>query len=653
MKLISVRVQNYKCIDDSEEFSVSDLTCLAGKNESGKTALLQALRRLNPVEESEGQFDSLMEYPRLRLHEYQAGTSGPASAALTTKWELSEDDIAVVKQVVGPCAIQNSALIIKKGYDNKTKWIFELDEAKVVRFLASEITELSGKAKENTLAHENLEELHSRLMSVENPTQGETELRQYIEDRFPNNDPHTSIATALHQRLPRFLYFPTYGTLPGRIQVEEFVRKAGNATDQTEKERLFAALLSLAGTGARELQEASRYEELKARLEAVSNRLSREIFEYWTQNRNLEVEFDQSEGKPNDPPPFNEGHVFNLRVRNSTHRVTVGFDERSAGFVWFFSFLVWFSQMEQVYGDKLIILLDEPGLSLHGKAQGDLLRYIKEKLLPKYQVIYTTHSPFMVDTENILNVRTVADVPTEYGTTSGTKVGDKVLSADADTIFPLRAALGYDITQSLFIGEHSLLVEGPSDLLFLRWASKRLIEQGRTSLDPRWTVTPVGGIDKLGSFAALFAGNKLHVAVLTDFHSGDKRKVREMKESEIFESVQVFSAERFANQEEADIEDMVGRDLYCELVNRCYQFEDAKMLPCIRPSGASPIVLEEVKQHFKTVATEGRDFDHLSPAVYLVEHASKFHDAKGIDTALNRFEEFFKAVNRLLPNVSV
>lgn len=66
MKLTSVRVQNYKCIDDSGEFSIRNLTCLAGKNESGKTALLQALRRLNPVEDSEDKFGTLMEYPRRR-----------------------------------------------------------------------------------------------------------------------------------------------------------------------------------------------------------------------------------------------------------------------------------------------------------------------------------------------------------------------------------------------------------------------------------------------------------------------------------------------------------------------------------------------------------------------------------------------------------
>ena len=54
MKLVSVQIKNYKSIEDSGVFSIRDITCLAGKNESGKTAILQALRRLNPVEPRKG-----------------------------------------------------------------------------------------------------------------------------------------------------------------------------------------------------------------------------------------------------------------------------------------------------------------------------------------------------------------------------------------------------------------------------------------------------------------------------------------------------------------------------------------------------------------------------------------------------------------------
>ncbi len=647
MKLVSIRVQNYKCIDDSEEFSIRDLTCLAGKNESGKTALLQALRRLNPVEDSERQFNSLMEYPRRRLHEAD-GDDPSARAVLTTNWELSEDDLAAVARLVGPSAITNPIVTISRGYENQTIWRINLDTTQTIPFLTSQIANLTEKAKERILACSSLADLRSYLTSRQKPTHGEARLLEYIEQHFPNDDPRRVVQSLLQGRLPRFLYFPTYGTLPGRVPVEHISEKVEYEADLAEGEEYFLALLNLAGTDVKELQEAGYFEELKARLEGVSNRLSDEIFRYWTQNRDLAVEFSYDEARPQDPSPYDQGHVFSLRVRNQRHRVTVGFDERSAGFVWFFSFLVWFSQTEQSYGDKLIILLDEPGLNLHGKAQGDLLRYIKEKLLPNYQVLYTTHSPFMIDTDNILSVRTVEDVAIN-GESVGTKVGDRVLSADADTLFPLRAALGYDITQSLFIGEHCLLVEGPSDMLFLRWFSRQLIARGRVGLDSRWTVTPVGGIDKVASFNALFAGNQLHVAVFTDFHTGDKRKVRALEESGLLEAGHLFTASKITEQEEADVEDMLGRDLYTHLVNKCYGLEGEKQLPSTQPDNPPRPVLEEVKQHFRSVAIDGPEFDHLSPAVYLVEHESFFSDVEAIEPALDLFQKLFDSVNALLP----
>ena len=50
MKLLSATIENFKCIEDSTEFSLDQVTCLVGKNEAGKTALLEALYKLNPVE---------------------------------------------------------------------------------------------------------------------------------------------------------------------------------------------------------------------------------------------------------------------------------------------------------------------------------------------------------------------------------------------------------------------------------------------------------------------------------------------------------------------------------------------------------------------------------------------------------------------------
>jgi predicted ATP-dependent endonuclease of OLD family len=71
MKLIKARIENYKCIFDTSEFSISQTTCLVGKNESGKTAIVEALCHLNPVEKEFEAFDTLFDYPRIHLTDYE------------------------------------------------------------------------------------------------------------------------------------------------------------------------------------------------------------------------------------------------------------------------------------------------------------------------------------------------------------------------------------------------------------------------------------------------------------------------------------------------------------------------------------------------------------------------------------------------------
>ena len=66
MLLRKVRIQNFQSVMDSNEFDVGDVTCLVGKNEAGKTALLKALYRLNPIIETEGGFDATDDYPAVQ-----------------------------------------------------------------------------------------------------------------------------------------------------------------------------------------------------------------------------------------------------------------------------------------------------------------------------------------------------------------------------------------------------------------------------------------------------------------------------------------------------------------------------------------------------------------------------------------------------------
>lgn len=643
MFLRSVRIKNYKCIEDTGVFRLDKVTCLVGKNESGKSAILEALYKLNPVVADEGDFDEI-EYPRRRWSLYREKRETDPDIVLETVWELDDSDQEILTEKFGNKALSTKEVTITKGYDNTLNWEISYNEGNILKY----VLENSGLYKEEVDALKEIstiEELIAYLEGKSNRSERENLFLENLIKTFPKKTVFSGVKNILQNRLPKFVYFPNYERMRGRVALHDLVnRKNQNKLDLSD--RIFLALLDLAGTSIDEINKIGTLEHLYAELEAVSNRITETIFHYWSQNRHLEVEFRLDQGRPEDPPPFNQGFIFQTRIRNSRHRVTVNFEERSTGFIWFFSFLVWFSQLQKYYGKNLLLLLDEPGLSLHGRAQQDLLRYFREQLAPYYQVIYTTHSPFMIDPEALLSVRIVEDVVTSSGEVLGTKVREDVFATESETVFPLQAALGYDITQTLFVGKNVLLVEGPSDFLYLKWFSSELQHQNREGLDRRWVITPSGGIDKIASFVALFGGNEINIAVITDFHSGLKGKIKSL--TELYRLIGVFTVNSYLGQAEADIEDLLGREFYFALVNRCYNLSDEYTLnPKKEPKNLR--VVKEVEEHFRTLPPDFPEFDHYTPAAYLVENGKDLrNELPGLNCALDRFEQLFKDLNKLL-----
>ena len=68
----------------------------------------------------------------------------------------------------------------------------------------------------------------------------------------------------------------------------------------------------------------------------------------------------------------------------------------------------------------------------------------------------------------------------------GTKVRSDVLTTDPQTNFPIFGAMGFEVTQTLVIGKNTLLVEGPSDILYLQAASAALKAAKRPHLSAHW-----------------------------------------------------------------------------------------------------------------------------------------------------------------------
>ena len=167
MILKTVQVKNFRCINDSTVFSVDEkVTCLVGKNESGKTALMQAISKLNSGDPSTADFD-LLEYPRRYMMEYQQRAETEPAEALSTTWELSSEDTAALESVIGPAARQIQTVGIEKGYSNETVFSFEVDEAGVVEHLIAAF-ELDRDDLRDVQGASSIEELHQRLSDLEN-----------------------------------------------------------------------------------------------------------------------------------------------------------------------------------------------------------------------------------------------------------------------------------------------------------------------------------------------------------------------------------------------------------------------------------------------------------------------------------------------------
>lgn len=654
MQLLKVKVTNFRSVDDSTEFHLSRVTCLVGKNESGKTTLLQALERLNPQDGRPKEYDKLQDYPRRHWSDFDERHPEGTAAVVRSTWTLEDADVAALAQKLGPDCLTAREVTVEKGFGyDDAEWQVPVDEAKVVAYLIS-TSKVDDEGKKSLGKHDTLADLHAYLHGQEARDEAHEELYKRIA-AISDHDAELEAIRILEERMPKFMYMSQYSRMNGKVSIEKLVRDIQNNTVD-EQDEVFLAFLKYAGTNLDDLKDVNRYEDLRARVEAASNKITERIFEYWSQNQHLEVFFTLDAGKPGDPPPFNNGNVMHTRIKNNLHKATVAFDNRSAGFVWFFSFLVMFSQVQKQHGN-VIILLDEPGHGLHGKAQADLLRYIEEKLKPQHQVIYTTHSPFMVPADRLETVRLVEDV-VEYGqngkapTVLGTKVSEQFLSRDADSLFPLQAALGYEISQTLFVGKNTLLVEGPSDILYLQAVSEALKSRSRTGLDPRWTLCPAGGVDKMSSFASLFSGKGLHISVLTDMAKDVKKSVERLKTGGIVPADHVFTAADFTGTPEADVEDLFDPELFAEILNAAYGLAGEHALTAkklLDADGSTGRAVVKAAAYFRLLPERYAEFDHFSPANWLISNRD-FLAGDGMAKAdtLDRFEKLFASLNALL-----
>lgn len=656
MLLSQARVQKFRSIEDSTEVKIEPtVTILVGQNESGKTAFLQALDKAHSSEATH-QFNVTEDYPRKSLTEYQKTHEQKPQEVVQLIYHLSADDIKELKAL--GAENPQETITLTHYYSNKRTVSFNLDES---AFLKKYLKEAKLPVELQSVL-ESATSIRQLLKKLENADteEGKALLAKLTERFKPEESKWDSLLSLeawskiISPRIPKFFYFDDYYLLPGKVNLRDLAaRKAADATKLNERDNTVLSLLSMADVSLEELNATKGYEEVKAKLEGISNSITDKIFKYWKQNQDLHVEFDIREDAQ-DKAPFNVGPNLYIRIRNNRHRVSVPFSQRSKGFIWFFSFIVWFDTVSNKEKIPPILLLDEPGLSLHALAQNDLLEYIDD-LAKNHQILYSTHSPFMVKSDELHRARLVEDKPS-----TGSTVSDNISSSDRRTIFPLQAALGYTIAQNLFIAPKNLLVEGPADLIYLKFFSSQLEAAGREYLREDIKIVPVGGLDKVSTFIALLGANQLELVVLHDYNGQPDAHIESMARQKIIKERSILHYGLFvtapakggkkgtpASYPPADVEDLISIPLYLNLFNGAY----GKNLPTPVSETDLPSrdrIIQRIDSHLQTkniTLRKSGGFNHYIPASFLASNPPSKVD----ENTLNRFEMLFKQVNGLFP----
>lgn len=604
MKFVHASIQRYRSIGEPTEFDVEpDVTALVGKNESGKTAVLQSLYKSNPVDRAK--FDPDLDFPTHRTREI----AKKATVKVTDlTYELDGDDIAAVEASLCPGVLDDKRVVVAAGFRfNKTTWSISVNREKVLNSLRDSL-DLPAADKTKVEGASTIDGLVEILQGLESDTPTATATLEKIK-AWRDSDPVLAAIDVLNERRPKFVYFGDYDVMPGKVSIPRLISHRDSGALERGEEALLA-LLSMAEVELEDFSSPDSHEHLIRQMENASNAISDEVFKYWSQNKELQVKLQViATAESGAEPPLDQAPLLQVRVENRRHRVTVPFDERSRGFVWFFSFLAYFSKLEEESTQPLILLLDEPGLSLHATAQHDLLRFINERLAPHHQVIFTTHSPFMIDPHNFGCVRTVIDAPE-----TGTTVSSDILKTDAESAFPLHAALGVELTQTLFVGPNVLLVEGPSDVIYLQYLSEQLIKAGKTGLDDRWVLVPGGGISKLAAFLTLFGANQMKVCVLADSSAQNNKTIGRLKASGKLYDAGIVQIGNASGAEEADIEDLLPAQLYIDLVNDAYRGELAGTSLTLAELPDGPRIVKRVEDAFVSRDVNKGRLNHYSPA---------------------------------------
>ncbi len=562
MRLAKARIQNYRSIVDTGLFEIEHFkTILVGPNEAGKTAVLQALQHINPPG-SATKLDALRDYPRSKYNDISTGKIKPSDITVVeAHFELEQEDVTLLPPGYGSCTYQRG-----RKLDNSA-WHKLLNAPPTPKYLAikKDLTRLTAHVDQRlTAAQDAVETLPLPSVALATITKTWTDdtlidaetanaLSSWLTQILPHIDEsneieekrYDSLSSAcqvfkqrasaletLNKRVPKFVLFNNYFRVRPLIQLDHLAQRTETKVlDDDEYDYGNLCLLKLLGFTPRELSTLAMSPEPDAgdvvglktyrdqldkrhyQLNAASVKLTQEINRIWAP--------DSTRAEADRLKVMADRQYLKVVVEDALG-VDIELNQRSEGFQWLVSFFVVF--FAEAAGDhkNAILLLDEPGLNLHGLKQREFRKTLS-RLSEVNQTLYSTHSPFLVGPDELDLVRVVEMTNRAIGT----KVLTSVTSSDPAGLLPLQEALGYDMAQSLFSQQRNLVVEGLTDYWYVDAMSHLLRDSAANSLGEKIALVPAGSASKVVYFATILHAQKLKVVALLDSDAAGDQAARQ------------------------------------------------------------------------------------------------------------------------------
>jgi len=596
MRLRKFRVRAYRCIHDSGEITVGDLAAFVGRNESGKTTILQALTLLNRDEKVseldlcdemteelkdeirlvEGDFDlsaneiqllkqsfpGLPEIRRIKLfrsskkpkvqYEFEGVKISEEESNRLNSWEnFSKQILNFLDTIPNHLRIQIDADFFE-GLVPKNQEIFD-----------SGMAEFSNQF--HVIAVQEPKIIDEWEKIYESP---ENQFSKFLSGESEKSALENFISSQIH---PRFVYFSDYKKIYGSINLNEFLREEKGERESSiefveefDRAETVRNLFYLAELDIRTLDEVKESPSKCIKvLNTASNRLTKKLNPAW---KGDPIHVDLR---------YNPGNILSVVIsdvhRDGTVTNTGLLNRRAEGFKWTFSFIVNFAaETQRAELKEAILLLDEPARNLHPTQQMGISDLLKS-LAGSNQVLYATHSPFMIFDYTPGNLLVVELDKRKHLS----KIFYDYWNADDKTLTPILYGLSRGLIESIVdreIGTNSrpvIIVETMSDAMYLN-AFDKFLQDPNISMNPLNVVAAYSKNSVL-PLAIFYRNHGYKTFILMD-NSEESKQIASQLISNEFSPIQTIFYEREGRNLES-IEDYIVLEDYLHAVNQTYEIQ--------------------------------------------------------------------------------